>query len=155
MSLTRLIAALAFVLPSSASASAAEPDPPLAGHPDGHPSGAGGHFADGHAAWSAHPGWHASIQHFDAYWHGGHWWHGTYGGRSGWWWIVGPDWYWYPTAVYPWPDPYTPPEMAGGYWYWCDAYQEYYPYAGACPSVGEPCRRNIPTSPEQIHDDAT
>jgi hypothetical protein len=52
----------------------------------------------------------------------------------GWWWIVGPDWYWYPSEVYPYPSPYTPPDMANGYWYWCDAYQKYYPYVGACPS---------------------
>ena len=26
------------------------------------------------------------------------------------------------------------PGMAAGYWYWCDAYQQYYPYVGACPS---------------------
>jgi hypothetical protein len=55
-------------------------------------------------------------------------------GRVGWWWIVGPDWDWYPAAVYPYPDPYTPSDMASGYWYWCDAYQQYYPYVGACPS---------------------
>jgi hypothetical protein len=94
-----------------------------------------GHFADGHGAWSAHPGRTGNIRHFNpSYRHGGHWWHGTYGGPSGRWWIVGPDWYWYRAAVYPYPDPYTPPEMARGYWYWCDAYQQYYPYVGACPS---------------------
>jgi hypothetical protein len=34
----------------------------------------------------------------------------------------------------PYPDPFTPPEMASSFWYWCDAYQQYYPYVGACPS---------------------
>ena len=92
-------------------------------------------FADGHGAWAPHSGRQGSIQHFNgSYWQGGHWWHGTYGARPGWWWIVGPDWYWYPSEVEPYPDAYTPPAMATGYWYWCDAYQQYYPYVGACPS---------------------
>ena len=75
------------------------------------------------------------LRSFDnARWEGGHWWHGTYGARLGWWWIVGPDWYWYPAAVYPYPDPYTPPSAAPGFWYWCEAYHQYYPYVGACPT---------------------
>lgn len=98
-------------------------------------SGGGGHFADGHGGWAMHPGWQGNIQHFNSsYWHGGHWWHGAYENRLGWWWIVGPDWYWYPSAVYPYPNPFTPSEMPEGYWYWCDAYQQFYPYVGACPS---------------------
>jgi hypothetical protein len=63
-----------------------------------------------------------------------HWWHGTYSGRPGWWWIVGPDWYWFPTAIYLYPDPYTLPGMGPGYWYWCDDHQQYYPYVEAFPS---------------------
>ena len=139
MKLRRLSAILVCALSLSSFALAADNDPAPGGHPGGHAGGhpgtGGGHYADGHGTWSAHPGWHGSIQHFNpSYWHGGHWWHGTYGARPGWWWIVGPDWYWYPGAVYPYPDPYTPPDMAAGYWYWCDAYQQYYPYVGACPS---------------------
>ncbi len=61
-------------------------------------------------------------------------WHGEYGSRLGWWWIVGPDWYWYPAPVYPYPDPYLPPGAVAGFWYWCDFYHQYYPFVGACPS---------------------
>jgi hypothetical protein len=103
--------------------------PPSGGHAPA------GHYTDGHGAWVAHPGWQGDIHHFNApYWRGGHWWHGPYVGVLGWWWIVGPDWYLYPTPTYPYPDPYTPPGLTPGYWYWCDAYQQYYPYVGACPS---------------------
>jgi hypothetical protein len=53
----------------------------------------GGHWGGGGAGWHAHEAWHGDVRHFDHdYWHGGHWWHGSYGGRIGWWWIVGPDW---------------------------------------------------------------
>ncbi len=107
--------------------------PALAQHHDG------GHWSDGRGGWHDHGGWHGDIGHFDhRYWDGGHWWHGHYGGRLGWWWIVGPDWYWYPTPVYPYPNPYTPPGYAMGWWYWCDTYQQYYPYVGACPSGWRP-----------------
>jgi nitroreductase len=83
------------------------------------------------------------MQHFDrGRWQGGHWWHGTYAGRLGWWWIVGPDWYWHPTAIYPYPNAYIPPGQAAGFWYWCDAYQQYYPYVGDAPRGGERCRRS-------------
>lgn len=94
----------------------------------------GGHWS-GDNGWNSHGGWHGDIRHFDTgRWNGGHWWNGPYGGRLGWWWIVGPDWYWYPQAVYPYPDPYTPPGAAAGFWYFCSAYGRYYPYVGACPS---------------------
>jgi hypothetical protein len=129
MRLKLLPTTLACVLSLSAPAFAQAEDP---GHGAGH---VGGHFADGHGAWSEHGGWHGNIQHFDhGRWQGGHWWHGNYGGRLGWWWIVGPDWYWYPEAIYPYPNPLVPSGQAPGFWYWCDAYQQYYPYVGACPS---------------------
>ena len=134
MNLTGSVTILVFALSISVSALAQNIDPPLGGHPGGHPGAGGGHFADGHGAWAPHPAWQGGAHFNTSHWHGGHWWHGIYGGRGGWWWIVGPDWYWYPAAVYPYPDPYTPPDMASGYWYWCDAYQQYYPYVGACPS---------------------
>jgi hypothetical protein len=58
--------------------------------------------------------YHGSIHHFhdrDFYaWRGGRWYHGAYGGRLGWWWIVGGVYYSYPGPVYPYPDPYVPPE---------------------------------------------
>jgi len=32
-------------------------------------------------------------------------------------------------------DTWTPQTAAApGFWYWCDDYQQYYPYVGACPS---------------------
>jgi hypothetical protein len=95
----------------------------------------GGHWGGGAEGWHEHESWHRDIKHFDhGHWRAGHWWHGAYANRDGWWWIVGPDWYWYPTPVYPYPDPFTPPGLAPGYWYYCDSFQTYYPYVGACPS---------------------
>jgi hypothetical protein len=136
MSFKRFLVVLALAIGCTAPAMAGSSDPPVGGHPA---AGGGGHFADGHGNWAPQPGWGGSgggtIQHFNpTYWRSGHWWHGTYWGRGGWWWIVGPDWYWYPFAVYPYPNPFIPPEMTVGFWYWCDAYQQYYPYVGACPS---------------------
>jgi hypothetical protein len=59
----------------------------------------------------------------------------TNDGRFGSWWVIGPSWYWYPNEVYPLPDPYTPPGLAAGLWYWCPDSRQYYPYAGdLCPS---------------------
>ncbi len=93
-----------------------------------------GHYSNGRV-WAEHPAWQGNLRQLDhRSWRGGHWWHGHYGGRLGWWWIVGPDWYWYAQPVNPYPDPYTPPGMEPGYWYWCDEYQDYYPNVGACPS---------------------
>jgi hypothetical protein len=107
--------------------------PALADHRTGGLSGAG--HRGGADGWHDHAGWHGDIRHFDhGYLEGGHWWHGPYGGRLGWWWIVGPDWYWYSQPIYPYPDPYLPPGAAPGFWYYCDFYHQYYPYVGACPS---------------------
>jgi len=145
-----LIAALAVVTallisaPAQALKSAGQSGGGRGGHGGGgaHFSASAGGFArDGHYAapnggWSQHPVWRGggAFNH----WNAGHWWHGTYGGRLGWWWIVGPDWYWYPYEVAAIPDPYTPPGMAPGYWYWCPAYNAYYPYVGACPAPWVP-----------------
>lgn len=38
-----------------------------------------------------------------ANWQHGYWFHGAYMGRPGWWWVVGPTWYYYPVPVYPYP----------------------------------------------------
>jgi len=99
----------------------------------------GGHFAAPGGNWQPHPNWQGAGE-FNQ-WRAGHWWNGNYGGRYGSWWVVGPDWYWYPTVVAPVPDPYTPPGLTPGYWYWCDAYQQYYPYVGSCPT---PWRATMP-----------
>jgi len=65
-------------------------------------------YRDGH--W-----YHGSIHHFHDHdfiaWRGGRWYHGYYGGRTGWFWMVGGVYYWYPAPIYPYPDPFTPPEM--------------------------------------------
>jgi hypothetical protein len=89
----------------------------------------GRHFAGVPAERLVHPAPPTDRRAVDvSRWHSGHWWHGQHEGRIGWWWIVGPDFFWYPsvTALYP--------EPTEGYWYWCDAYQQYYPDVTDCPS---------------------
>ena len=83
---------------------------------------------------------HRFHDHDFARWRGGHWVHSWHGGRFGWWWTVGPDWYYYPRAVYPYPDPYTPPYAAPGAraWYYCPPAQSYYPYVATCPVPWQP-----------------
>ena len=68
-------------------------------------------------------------------WRGGGWRHERHDGRLGWWWVVGPNWYYYPRAVYPYPDPYVPPYAVAGApaWYYCPPAQTYYPYVATCP----------------------
>ena len=91
--------------------------------------------------------WHGDIRHFherDLHrWRGGHWYHGRHAGRTGWWWIVGPAWYFYPAPIRPYPDPYLPPvEVAPPpaaitppqYWYYCANPPGYYPYVAQCRS---------------------
>lgn len=98
-----------------------------------HHGGGGGRGGDG---------WHHDFGRDGGYdigrWHGGHWWQGDHWGHHGWWWVVGPDWwYWYPGPVYPYPDFYMPPENVipaptGVYWYYCQNPAGYYPYVGRC-----------------------
>jgi hypothetical protein len=89
--------------------------------------------------WAAHPGWRRGFAPVNRFaWRSGHWWHGVRGRRFGWWWIVGPAWYWYPAAVYPYPDLYSPPYLVPGYWYWCDFYEGYYPDVADCPTGWQP-----------------
>lgn len=93
------------------------------------------------------PQWrpNGDIHHFHEHdmmvWRGGRWFHGPHGGRAGWWWIVGGVWYFYSAPVYPYPDPYTPPEVVaapapapqpGPVWYYCRHPAGYYPYVQAC-----------------------
>jgi hypothetical protein len=106
-------------------------------HPQAGPPSNTGHWA-GPNGWQTHPAWGGDIRHFNhVVWRGGHWWHGAYGRRVGWWWIVGPNWFWYPGPIYPYPDPFTPPGATPGYWYFCDFYAQYYPYVGVCPTDWE------------------
>ena len=79
-------------------------------------------------------GWRGDVHRFDVpNWQRGAWQHVVHGGRLGWWWVVGPDWYFFNAPVYPYPDIYTPYDRPFGWWYWCDPYQEYYPYVTTCP----------------------
>ncbi|HEX7688086.1 MAG TPA: hypothetical protein VF453_10280 [Burkholderiaceae bacterium] len=90
-------------------------------------------------------GWHGDIRHFGDHdwhvWRGGRWVHGPHGGHPGWWWVVGPTWYFYPSPVYPYPDPYEPPPPwtvpmpapPARFWYFCEESRSYYPYVATCP----------------------
>ena len=97
----------------------------------------------GHRHHDGRPEWHGDIGRFHEHdldlWRGGRWYHGHHGGGSGWWWIVGGLWYFYPTPVYPYPDPYQPPVVvvpppvaAPQYWYYCANPSGYYPYVPRC-----------------------
>jgi hypothetical protein len=82
--------------------------------------------------------WRGNVHDFDlASWQGGNWQHVNHNGRFGWWWTVGPDWYFFDAPVYPYPDLYTPLGQPFGWWYWCDTYSEYYPYVTYCPVAWE------------------
>lgn len=101
---------------------------------------------DGRPQWRALPpgggalgGWRGDIGRFHehdlGHWRSGHWFHGKGGARFGWWWIVGPYWYFYPAPVYPYPDPFVPPiagALTPGYWYYCADPPGYYPYVPQC-----------------------
>lgn len=138
--LASLIGALV-LLPAFASPSAAQ------GHDERHER-------EEHRAREEHRGreehreaWHGDIHRFREHdfdrWRGGAWFHGNHDGRFGWWWQVGPSWYFYPAPVYPYPDPYVPPAMAGPapaarYWYYCPNPQGYYPYVPQCFTPWQP-----------------
>jgi hypothetical protein len=94
-----------------------------------------------------HDHWGGDIHHFGdhdfARWRGGAWFNGFHDGRNGWWWVVGPDFYFYPAPVYPYPDPYVPPAMvpapaAAATWYYCANPQGYYPYVPRCAVPWQP-----------------
>jgi hypothetical protein len=106
--------------------------------------------------------WHGGIEHFRErdfhVWREGRWEHRYHDGRYGWWWFAGGLWYWYPTPVYPYPDPYVPPVVVAPpaappavaaaapppqYWYYCDSGRGYYPYVPSCPSGW----RAVPATP--------
>lgn len=127
MRLTSLVFALALMASGAA--------PAVADEHGGHSHG--GHRGGEHGG---PRGWRdGDIHHFRDHdfgrWRGGHWFHGRHDGRLGWWWTVGPDWYYYPRAIYPYPSPYVPPYAAPGAraWYFCPPLNNYYPYAAACP----------------------
>jgi len=78
-------------------------------------------------------------------WTRGHWDHGTHDGRFGWWWGVGPSWFYYAQPAYPYPAyPYDPeptpqdyPQQAQvpqdeEFWYYCSDPKGFYPYLDEC-----------------------
>ena len=87
--------------------------------------------------------WRGEIGRFHehdlAMWRAGRWRHGRHDGRVGWWWIVGGVWYFYPSRMESYPDPYQPPtavvaapSTATQYWYYCANPAGYYPYVPQC-----------------------
>jgi hypothetical protein len=100
-----------------------------------------------------HERWHGDIHHFHEHdidlWRGGHWMHDRHQGRFAWWWVVGGVWYAYQYQIFPYPDPYMPPELVvpqqppvsvspatqpapNQFWYYCSQPDGYYPYIAQC-----------------------
>lgn len=116
------------------------------------------------------PEWRGDISRFHEHdwnlWRGGHWAHARHGGRMGWWWVIGANWYFYPSPVYPYPSPWEPPPTAlvsppvgvaplappTPYWYYCESAHAYYPYVPTCPGgwVQKPATPNdaMPDQPK-------
>jgi hypothetical protein len=108
------------------------------------------------------------------WWGGGRWRHTSWHGRFGWWWNVGPAWYFYDAPVYPYPEYVSPTydddenyddEDQGGYdnqngggqdmgpgyggagaWYHCNKPEGYYPYVKECRSGWE----QVPANPSDM-----
>jgi hypothetical protein len=159
--IAKIALALAAILPSL---------PALAQHhEEGH---RGGEIAAFHEHEHEHDrghedhGWHGDIAHFHEHdwdrWRGGRWAHEEHDGRLGWWWIAGDAWYWYAAPVYPYPDPYAPPEVVADApaaappdapvpktWYYCEAEKGYYPYVSTCPSGWKAVPANPSAPPPQ------
>jgi hypothetical protein len=109
------------------------------------------------------PRWHGDISRFHEHdwhlWRDGHWEHARRDGRTGWWWVVGGAWYFYPAPVYPYPNPWEPPAVIVAppveaappapptqYWYYCEAPRGYYPYVATCPRGWKP----VPATPSGV-----
>ncbi|MGH8460393.1 MAG: hypothetical protein ACRESS_02185 [Stenotrophobium sp.] len=89
-------------------------------------------------------------------WHGGYWHRGWYGPRYGWWWVVGPSWYYYDAPIYPYPGytvvqtaPSGPPPTQ--YWYRCEQPAGYYPYVAQCPGGWTAVPATPPPASAQQH----
>jgi hypothetical protein len=99
-----------------------------------------GHFQDH----SARGHWGGDIRRFHEHdidrWRGGH---------LGWWWVVAGIWYFYPTPIYPYPDPYEPPvtvpppSVYPQFWYYCTSPAGYYPYVPQCSTAWQ----KVPATP--------
>jgi hypothetical protein len=80
--------------------------------------------------------WQGSVDDFDpGYWQHGVWRHARHDGRLGWWYRVRMDWFAFEEPVLPYPDMFTPAGYPAGWWYRCDAVEEYYPYVTLCPGL--------------------
>ena len=86
--------------------------------------------------WHEHggPHHHEGWEH----WREGHWIHAWREGRDGWWWVLGPNWYFYPAPIYPYPEPPVvvvtpPPQIPPQYAYYCPNPAGYYPTLPQCP----------------------
>jgi len=103
-----------------------------------------------------------------AHWRGGQWRNSCFGGRCGWWWFAGGQWYFYDRPVYPYPlvvsevaffepvplvtvapapmyvvPPPPPPRPAPlppppQLYYYCDNPPGYFPYVPSCPTQFRP-----------------
>jgi hypothetical protein len=147
------LAAAAFTLAIAGAVSPAAADTPPAASPSHvpgrHPSRAKDPVTPlPRARPPGNPGWRGDIRHFPGHdwhvWRGGRWVHRPHGGRPGWWWVVGPTWYFYPAPMYPYPNPYEPAPAwtvplpvpsapPPQFWYFCDESQTDYPYVSTCP----------------------
>ena len=130
------------------------------GH-DWHDGGRDWHDRGGWHDWRGHDFRGRDYRYFRpderAFWRTGRWVHDWHGGRYGWWWDVGGDWYYYPQPVYPYPTyvppavvaEAAPPEVSGPppaqsqTWYYCDNPRGYYPYVQSCPIPW----REVPAAP--------
>lgn len=101
------------------------------------------HELDRHRDGGGRSEWRGDIGRFHEHdfdlWRRGHWVHRRHDGRAGWWWVVGSAWYFYPSRVEPFPDPYQPamvvvPQVPATqqYWYYCANPAGYYPYVAQC-----------------------
>ena len=123
---------------------------PAARAQHGHDRGHGHDHGHAHRGQGHH--WHGNAPHFyGPGWRGGHWAHGDHGDRLGWWWVVGPSWYYYPAPVYPYPAPPQvlvpgPLPASAQYWYYCEPLRGYYPNVSACPTLW----KAVPSTPGAI-----
>lgn len=77
--------------------------------------------------------------HERSLWRSGRWNHGRHHGRTGWWWLTGGAWYFYPQPIYPYPGYVSSYYYSDPYYsdpYYSDPYYgSYLPYAGDVPSA--------------------
>ena len=140
------------------------------GHGDWHGGWHGGPHGEWHEwHWDWHgPGLRGDGRFFDDHdwglWRAGRWSHEWHDGRLGWWWVAGGLWYFYQDPVYPYPDPYAPPEVVAAApqqpvgsslppqpksWYHCSSPDGYYPYVATCPSGWQSVPAGTAAAPPQ------